>query len=118
MSVNCAAFIMAWEYGFEGGDAIGVSSLNTTEESRVPSNIIAVSYNAGVVASGVAVPDIDVDIWDGLAGGNVDVLNFEVKGDTGLAFSNILANEFSSNVVWTIGILRGEDAGGIGAEDG
>jgi hypothetical protein len=45
-------------------------------------------------------------------------LDFEVQWDAGLAFGDVLADQLAGHVVWPIGYLRGENARGVGGEDG
>jgi hypothetical protein len=117
MILDSAAFIMAWEDCFERHDSIRIGGLNAAKESAVPSDFVAGRLYARVVTCGVAVPDVDVDFGDGLAGRDIKVLNFHVKRNTGLAFSEVLADLLVDDVVWAVGVLGGEDAGGVSAED-
>jgi len=116
----CTALIVAWEDGLKSNNTVGICGLDASQEGTVPSSISYISsdIDAGVDTSGVAIPDIDVHIWNAKTGGDVDVLDFEVEGDTGLAFGDILTNVLASDVVWTICDLGGENAGGVGGEDG
>jgi len=116
----CTALIVAWEDGLESNNAVGICGLDASQEGTVPSSISYISsdIDAGVDTGGVAIPDIDVDIWNAETGGDVDVLDFEVERDTDLAFGDILANVLAGDVVWTICDFGGENAGGVGGEDG
>jgi hypothetical protein len=120
MGMCCTALIVAWEDGLESNNAVGICGLDASQEGTVPSSISYISsdIDAGVDTGGVAIPDIDVDIWDAETGGDVDVLDFEVERDTGLAFGDILANVLAGDVVWTICDFGGENTGGVGGEDG
>jgi hypothetical protein len=120
MGMCCTTLIVAWEDGLESNNTIGICGLDTSQEGTVPSSISYISsdINARVDTGGVAIPDIDVDIRDTETSGDVDVLDFEVEGDTGLAFGDILANVLAGNVVWTICDFGGENAGGVGSENG
>ena len=116
----CTALIVAWEDGLESNNTVGICGLDASQKGTVPSSISYISsdIDAGVDTGGVAIPDIDVDIWNAETGGDVDVLDFEVERDTGLAFGDILANVLAGDVVWTICDFGGENAGGVGGEDG
>lgn len=62
MCVDSAAFVVTWEDGVESDNSLSVSSLDTTEESRVISDFVSSGNCARVITSGVAVPDINVKI--------------------------------------------------------
>ncbi len=48
MSVDRAARIVAWEDSFEGSYSVIIGSLNTSQESSIPSNFVTVSDNATI----------------------------------------------------------------------
>ena len=87
MGVGCATVIVAREDRLEGDHAVGVGGLDATEEGRVPAAVCDVAcfvdatlfmsfvFIGGVRekrlpidSSSVAVPDINVDVWDGKTG--------------------------------------------------
>lgn len=57
-------------------------------------------------------PDIDEDVGDWEAGGDVQHGDGKVEGDAGLALSDVGANELIVQPVGAFGQLRGEDAAG------
>jgi hypothetical protein len=73
MGMCCAALIMAWEDGLESNNTIRISGLDTSQEGTVPSSISYISsdVDTGVDSSSVCIPDVDVDVWDTKAGGDV-----------------------------------------------
>lgn len=71
-----------------------------------------------IESSGIAVPDINIDLGDWLACGNVYILNLQVQWNTRLSLSNILANEFPSNIIRSIRVFRGKNARSVGSENG
>jgi hypothetical protein len=136
VDVRRAAGVVAREGGFEGCHAVGVCLLDAAEEGRVEVGFVvgvavAVCYDAGVDAGAVAVPDLDVDVRDGLAGVDVDDLVVEGDVDAGFVVGDVLSDEFASNIwtsqfdssakevaltVRTLGDLRSQDAGSIATE--
>lgn len=64
-----------------------------------------------VHASGIGVPNVDVDVWDWLASLNVVVLNLQVEWDTLTVdvLDDVGADHFTPDVVWSIGDRRSED---------
>jgi hypothetical protein len=69
-----------------GVDALGdVSSCSYVEER-------------GQTDGGVTVPDVHVDVREGVAGIGVDQLDVHVKGDTFLVLENVLADQFTGDV--------------------
>jgi hypothetical protein len=94
MGVGCAAFIVAREDRLECDHAVGVGSLDATEECRVPAAVCDVACfvdatlfmsfvfiedlrgkSLPIDSSSVAVPDINVDVWDGKTGVDIKVLH-------------------------------------------
>jgi hypothetical protein len=69
-----------------------------------------------VYTSGIGVPDIDQEVGDWLAGGDVDELEFKVQVNTSLVFCHIAADGFACNPVWALSHLWRENAGGVGGE--
>ena len=100
---------MTGENRLEGNNPLGIRLLDTSQESSIPSNFVAGGDNTRVVTGGIAVPDIDVDLRNGKAGRDVDVLNFEVERNSGLTFSDVLSDEFASDVVRTVCVFGSEN---------
>ena len=92
VGVDRASLIMAREDGLESGDSLIVGDLDSTKESAIISDFVACSDDTRVVTSGITVPDVDVEVFHGETGVDVEVLDFKVERDTGLAFCDILAN--------------------------
>jgi hypothetical protein len=127
---------VAREGGFEGCYAVGVCLLDAAEEGCVEVGFVvgvavAVCYDAGVNAGAVAVPDLDVDVRDGLAGVDVDDLVVEGDVDAGFVVGDVLSDEFASNIwnsqfdssLWDailtvrpLGHLRSQNAGSVATE--
>ena len=120
MGVCSTSIIMTWEDGIKGSDSVRIGSLNTSQEGRIVTTIgdISSDIDTTVDTSGVTVPDIDVDLGDGLACCDVDVLNLKMERDTDLPFSDVLADSFTENVVGTISIGRSQDTRGVSGKDG
>jgi hypothetical protein len=97
MNVSGASSIVTGERCIELQDSILVGELDTTIHSVVDvasigSVAVAVSNNAAVYASTVAVPGLEGDLLDRLASRGVDDLDIERQGYTRVAVSNILAD--------------------------
>jgi hypothetical protein len=75
MGVDRAAVVMTWEDGIERDDSLSVSGLDTTEEGGIESDFVSGGHGTRVVTSGVAVPDINVQILNWQAGVDVEVFN-------------------------------------------
>jgi hypothetical protein len=71
-----------------------------------------------VNASGIAVPDIDQEVSDGLAVVDVHELEVEVQVDAGLALGDVLADQLARDKVRSNGDLGNEGALRVGSEDG
>lgn len=71
--MDCSTFVMAWEDCLESHDSVVICALDTSQEGRVPAVVCDVAglVDARVDASGIAVPDVDVQRGDSEAG--VDV---------------------------------------------
>ena len=119
MSVGSSAFVVSWEDRFERYDTISISFLNPTEKGGVPATIgnIASFVDATVDSGGVCVPDIDIEAFDGEAGGDIEVLNLKKERNSFLTFGDILADTLTSHVVRAVGDFRRQNARCIGAED-
>ena len=59
-------------------------------------------FRVNCTYGGVAVPQIGVDLGDGLAGVGVDELDVHEQGDTLLVLGNVLADELTGNVLWVL----------------
>lgn len=86
-----ATGVVAGEDGLVADNTPFITGLNTTQESLVQVGlVVGVSVtacdNAGVDTGGVAVPEVGVDVWDGVAGVDIDQLDVEIQGHTRLVF--------------------------------
>lgn len=98
-----SAGVVAREDGLELGDAIRVGSLDSSKPGVVDVCVIraiavAARDDARVDTCGVAVPHLEVDVGDWVAGLNVDDLVVEDNTETLLFFHNVLADIFSSHI--------------------
>ncbi len=103
VDVGGSACVVAGEDGLELGYAVGVGRLDPAEPGLLGVGLVggvavAVGDDAAVHAGGVAVPDLDVNVGDGLAGGYVDDLVVEEQGNARLVLDHILADVLASHV--------------------
>lgn len=56
--------------------------------------------------SGIAVPDVHVDVRQGVASVGVNHLDVHVQRDTGLGFDNVLADQLASNICSVLAIAE------------
>lgn len=54
--------------------------------------------DAGVTYSSIAVPEIGIDVRQGIAGVGVDQLDIHVQRNTSLVLDNVLADKFTGNI--------------------
>lgn len=102
MNVGCTSSVVAGEDRLELDDSLLVARLNTAQESSIQISCIVLvsitaSLNARVDTSRIAVPDIDINVWQGVTSVGVDKLNVHVQRNTGLGFHNTLADQFPGN---------------------
>lgn len=62
-------------------------------------------------------PDVDVEVLDSSAAGDIDKLEVEVEINTTLAVGNILTNQLARDEVRADGDLWDQSAAGVGAEN-
>ena len=122
MNVGGTAGVVAREDGLVADHTLLVTGLDTTEESRVQVALvlgvsIATGDNTGVDTGGIAVPEVGIDLRDGLAGVDIDQLDVEVQGHTGLVLDEVLADELTGDVVRALGDLGLHDAGAAVPEE-
>jgi hypothetical protein len=109
------------EEGIERYNTIAVSGLNATEESSVDvrgigSVAITLRNDARVDTSGIAVPDISIQIFNTLTGIDVDKLNIEDDWHARLSFLEVRSNQFTLDIEragFTLGV---QHAGRAAAE--
>ncbi len=118
MRVDGTSVVVTREDGLERGDAVVVRQLDAAQEGGVHAGL-ARGGDAAVDAGGVAVPDVDGDGGDGLAGVGVDVLHLEVHVDAvaRLGLLDVRPEVLADDVVRAVGDLGRQDAAGVGAED-
>lgn len=114
---------MAGDKSLESGNAFGIGSSNTAEESGVDIGAVRAvtvsrSDNAGVDTGGVAVPEVEVDVWNRLAGVDINDLDVDGHGHTLLRLGNVLTDEFTRDVVGSLSDFRDEDTAAVAFEEG
>lgn len=103
VDVGGTAGVVAGEDGLELGDAVRVGLLDAAEPGVVDVGLVgAVAVSAGhdarVDTGGIAVPHLEVDVGDGLAGVDVNDLVVEDDVDTLLLLDEVAADIFTSDV--------------------
>lgn len=124
MDVGSTAGVVTGESGLEVNNTVGVTFLDTTEESGVDVQRVGgvtvtagdnsrvdtlcksvicflvdtIGFSQGIAYSGVAVPQISVDLGNRLAGVGVDELDVHEEGNTLLILGNVLTNKLTSDV--------------------
>ena len=101
--MGCSSRVVTGEDTLILDDTIRVSGLQSTEKGLVDVRFvggiaIASRYHTGIDTSGIAVPNIGGEIFDGLAGIDVDELEVPCDGDTGLGLSDVAADILSLDV--------------------
>lgn len=124
VDVRGATGVMAGEDGIKESDAVTVALGDTTEKGSIlirhvsvvmllQGPIMTTTYQIGRVfvitvpigldarvdSCRIGLPSLEVEIRGSVTGADVDVLVFEVNGNTGLAVHNICADVFASHVV-------------------
>ena len=94
---------MTREDGFELSDTFGISWLQTAEEGSVDVGgiggiTVSLGNDSTVYTSGVAVPDFNHGVGDGVAGGHVDNLSVKNEFDSLFFFDNVCANILARDV--------------------
>lgn len=107
--------------GVKDGNTFRIRLSNTTEPGAVDIGLvtrftIATGHDARVDTSGVAVPEVDVDLRDRLASVDIDDLDINGHGHTELRLRHISADELALHVVWSLGDFGNEDAGTVAEE--
>lgn len=112
---------MSWEYGVEGNDTIRIGNLDTTVESSIQVRLIsrvtvAACHNTGVNTCSVAVPGLEVYLWDWVARVDIDDLDVERQGNSALAICHVFTDEFARDPVRALGRLRCKDTAVVTGE--
>lgn len=93
VEVVCAADVVSWNDGDEGGGAVGGGGLDATQSVGLDggSRAVAVAPGlyTGVYTSGVGAPELDVGVGHGLAAGYVDHVEIEMGDGTLLASEDV-----------------------------
>lgn len=122
VGVGGPAVVVTGNDGLEVDDAVVVGQLDAAEVGGVDTvrGVVARDGDARVDTGGVRAPDVDGDGGNGRAGADVDVLHLEVQVDTVgvLGLLHVGAEVLALDIVGTGGDLRGQDARGVGLEDG
>lgn len=121
VDVGGTAGVVAREDRLHIDNTVLVTGLDTAEPGGVDVGLIGgvtvtAGNDTGVDTGGVAVPEIGVDIGDGLAGVGVDQLDVYVEGDTLLVLDDVLTDEFAGDVVRALSDIGAEDASSLGSE--
>jgi hypothetical protein len=121
--MGSAAGVVTRECGVELYDTVLISLGNATEEGLVEVGLIAgvaiaAGNNARVDTSRVAVPELEVDLRNGLAGVDVDDLDVKVQRHSLLVLGNVAADQLALDPVRALSNLRSEDAGVVASEEG
>lgn len=98
-----SAGVVAGEDGLELRDAIRVGALNSAKPGVVDVCVVgavtvAACDDARIDTRGVAVPHLEVDVGDWVAGLNVNDLVVEDNAEALLFFNNVLADVFSCDI--------------------
>lgn len=106
VDMSSTAGVVTGEDGLELSNTIRVGLLNASKPSLVNVGLIraiaiAVGNDTRVYASGVAVPHLQVDIGDRVAGFDVNNLVVEDDVETLLIFNDVLTNVFAGHI-WII----------------
>lgn len=106
MNMICSARIMTWKYGLKLNDPIRVSLLDAAEEGSVEvGGVVFVAISAGddsgVDPGTVAIPDVPIEVGEGLASFDIDKLAVDDDRDAKLSISEILTDELSFDPVLT-----------------
>jgi hypothetical protein len=110
--------VVAGNDGLVLSDTVDIGLDDSAQEGGIQvSKIVRVAVagccDARVDTRGVAVPEIHVDGWDGLASAGVDELDVEVERDTFLIFRDVATDQLTIDVVRALGDFRLQDAGRI-----
>lgn len=97
VDVGGAAGVVTWEDGGELGDAVILSRLKAAKEGLVDVRgiigiAITTGYDAGVDASSIAVPKVNLGVHDGVTCGGVDDLEVDDKLDALLVLDQVTAD--------------------------
>ena len=119
MSVDGAAGVVAGKDSLERCDTVVVSQLYTTEKGGIQAGL-ASGIDARVHARGVAIPDIDGDAGNGLAGVDVDVLHLKEHVDAlaVLRLDHVGTEILASYVIRTVGDGGRQYTASVGVKNG
>lgn len=123
VDMGSAAGVVTRECGVELYDTVLVSLGNAAEEGLVEVGFIAgVAIAAGndarVNTSRVAVPELEVNLGNRLAGVDVDNLDVKVQRHSLLILGNVAADQLALDPVRALSNLGSEDAGVVASEEG
>ena len=108
LDVSSTTGVVTWKQRVKRHNAVAVTLLDASEEGRVKVRVVlvrvtvATSADARVDTSRVAVPDLDVHALHGLAGLNIEDLEFDRQGDTLLTVRNVFADKLALHICVTV----------------
>lgn len=122
VDVSGTAGVVTGEDGVECCDTVGVCLLETTEESlvdvgKIAGVTVATGNDTRVYTGRVAMPPLEEDFRNRLAGVDVDDLNVDGHRNTLLILGNVLADILAGNVVRALGNFGSKDAGSVVGEE-
>ena len=106
VDVNRASLVPAGIDGGKPGEALRIGALPAAEEGSTRRS----AAEARVEPGGVAVPDLDERVPDGLAGRGVDDGRAQVEPHALVAVPDVSPKPAVRDVVGALGLLRREDA--------
>lgn len=123
MYVAGTAGIVTGKDGLEGGYAVLVGGLDASEESIVDVGsvrgiTVTVGNDTAIDTRSVAVPDLEIEVRDGLAGVNIDNLVVEKEVDTLLVLGEVFANVLATDIIGSLGDIGGQNARIIASKEG
>lgn len=118
VNVGGASSVVTRERCIELQDSILVGELDTTvhgvvDVAGIGRVAVATSNNATVHAGTVAVPSLEGNLWDGLAGCGVDDLDVKCQRYTRVAVSDVLADILARDPYTKRQLLEGKVHNGI-----
>ena len=96
VDVGSTSGVVTGEDAVELSNTVFVGKLDAAQPGSVKTSLG--SLDAGVNSSGIAVPDLNIDIGHGVASVNIDHLVIKGDRNTGLVLDDILADVLASNI--------------------
>lgn len=98
VDMGCTALVPTWKVGGNLDDTVVVGLGKTTGEGEASGTL---SSETGVLSGGVAMPKVHDDLWNNLAGCDIDDLNVKKEWDACLTLADIITDELRADIVWT-----------------